>query len=197
MKKKPSVIILAAGESSRMGTPKFLLKYDEDITFLEKIINEYEAFNSEQIIVVLNKHGLELLEKSRISFSNKVKFVTNSHPEWERFYSLKLGLRALDNKNGAFIHNADNPFANLKILSLLVESVMSSDYVIPKHKDRGGHPILISEKVIRNIIAEEKNNLNLKDYLLNYNKAFVVVNDENILLNVNSKEDYDKFKKKV
>ena len=40
-----------------MGKPKFLLKYDENTTFLEQIIKEYDAFGCKEIIVVVNKEG--------------------------------------------------------------------------------------------------------------------------------------------
>jgi len=107
MKKQYSVVILAAGTSSRMGTPKFLLKYNESTTFLEWIIKEYEAFACEQIVVVLNREGANLFESHYANFTDKLKIIINYHPEWERFYSVKLGLTALGSINPVFIHNVD------------------------------------------------------------------------------------------
>ncbi|RLD75316.1 MAG: hypothetical protein DRJ07_18275 [Bacteroidetes bacterium] len=193
MKNKCSVIILAAGKSTRMGTPKFLLKYNNKTTFLEKIIKEYEAFGCKEINVVLNEKGVNLLKNNIANSSNKLKIVINYHPEWERFYSLKLGIEQLDKKRKVFVHNVDNPFVNHKVLKSLIENISEFDYAVPTYKGRGGHPVLLSKKVIRNIIAEKENGMNLKDYLSNYNKVIVQVNDENILVNVNSKEDYDLY----
>ncbi len=92
-----------------------------------------------------------------------------------------------------FIHNVDNPFVNHKLLSLLLENIHDYDYVVPTFNNRGGHPILISKKVLKDIIAENGHNLNLKDYLSIYKKKTVNVDDEKILINVNSKEDYNKL----
>lgn len=191
MKKKYSVVILAAGKSSRMGMPKFLLKYDENTTFLEHIIKKYEAFGCEQIVVVLNEEGANIINSRSVNFLDKVTLITNNHPEWERFYSIKLGLKALNEENLVFIHNVDNPFVNPVVLASLIENIFEFDYAVPTYKGRGGHPVLLSEKVILAIIEKKENNLNFKDYLSNYRKVIVKVNDKNILVNVNSKEEYN------
>ena len=48
------------------------------------------------------------------------------------------------------------------------------DYAVPTYKGRGGHPVLLSKKVIRNIIAEKENGMNLKDYLVKYAQKILV-----------------------
>ena len=193
MIKKYSVVILAAGKSSRMGKAKFLLKYDKNTTFLEKIVNEYKVFGCVNIVIVLNEQGANLIKTQVANFSTKAKIVINYHPEWERFYSIKLGLNALGEKHPTFIHNVDNPYANMLTLSLLLEHVVGYEYAIPVFNYRGGHPILLSEKVINDIINEKDHSLNLKHFLKPYKKSKVEVNDKNILLNVNSSEDYASF----
>ncbi|MCK5839504.1 MAG: NTP transferase domain-containing protein, partial [Bacteroidales bacterium] len=52
-----SAVILAAGRSTRMGRPKFALRFAKNLTFLEKIITGYSSFGCRQIIVVLNEQG--------------------------------------------------------------------------------------------------------------------------------------------
>ncbi len=192
--KKSSVIILAAGESSRMGKPKFLLQYDENTTFLEKIMQEYEAFGCKQIIVVLNEQGAVLLIKNKPKYiPENIKIIINHYPEKGRFFSLKLGLKALDKRKKVFLHNIDNPLVNSQLLRLLSEKISGFDYAVPRYKNRGGHPILLSKKVIKSIITEDENNVNLKNYLNSFRKAIVATDDENILLNINTKEEYEEF----
>lgn len=192
MKKKYSVVILAAGKSSRMGMPKFLLKYDENTTFLEQIIKEYEAFGCKEINVVLNEKGIDLIIKSNpIYLSANTVLIINSHPDWERFYSLKLGLEALNKKRKVFIHNVDNPFVNHQVLASLIENISKFDYAVPTYNGKGGHPVLLSGKVVTDIIEEKENSMNLKLFLKSYSKQIVKVNDKYVLVNVNSKEDYN------
>ncbi|RLD76154.1 MAG: hypothetical protein DRJ10_14025 [Bacteroidetes bacterium] len=193
MKNNYSVVILAAGKSSRMGTAKFLLKYDKATTFLEQIIKEYEAFACKEINVVLNEKGAELLKNEFVNFSDKIKIVINYHPEWERFYSLKLGLQELDKKQKVFIHNVDNPFVNHMVLQSLIDNTPGFDYSVPTHNGRGGHPILLSEKVIKSIVDEKENSLNLKEYLSSFKKKSVNVSDEKVLINMNTKKEYNSY----
>jgi CTP:molybdopterin cytidylyltransferase MocA len=49
--KEFSTIILAAGKSERLGFPKLSLKYDDDTTFVEHIVNEYQSFGCSDIIL--------------------------------------------------------------------------------------------------------------------------------------------------
>lgn len=189
-----SVVILAAGKSSRMGLPKFALKFSDEHTFLEEIIYQYKKFGCQEIVVVLNEEGTNILEGKYLPISNDVIIVKNNHPEWERFYSIKLGIKSLKEKYPVFIHNVDNPFVNHAVLTSLYNEYEKTDYVIPKHKRRGGHPILISEKIITAIKSEKKNDLVLSDFLNNYTKKVVQVADEKVLTNINTEVAYLKFK---
>ena len=188
--KSCSVVILAAGNSSRMGMPKFALKFSDKVTFLEEIINKYKAFGCKEILVVLNREGVSVLDQKNIKLSNEIKVVINEHIEWERFYSIKLGLKNLNNYHPVFIHNVDNPFVNLNVLDNLFCEITESNFVVPIFKNKGGHPILLSEKIIENIISEEKNDLNFRDFLKGFEKKIVEVEDEKILVNINSEKEY-------
>ncbi|MCK4677023.1 MAG: NTP transferase domain-containing protein [Bacteroidales bacterium] len=190
-----SVVILAAGQSTRMGRPKFALKFDENLTFLEKIITGYNSFGCRQIIVVLNEEGETFLKNNPIKLFSNITIVTNFHPEWERFYSIKIGLRQLNEFSCVFIHNVDNPFVNKQVLKSLQGEMAETDYVVPCFKGRGGHPVLLSKKMIKHIIAEKNPELNFRDFLKRHAKKMVEVEDESVLVNVNTSEDYKRLKK--
>jgi CTP:molybdopterin cytidylyltransferase MocA len=173
-----------------MGTMKFALKLAKKISFLESIVNQYAEFGCEEISVVINKEGKKYLEENPMSFNHKVDFIINDHPEYERFFSLKTGLSFLKESKFVFIHNSDNPFANNLILEKLYEIRLSADWVKPVFKGRGGHPILISSIVVRGINRELNYNIHLNDFLEDYSNELVEVNDEKILVNVNTKQDF-------
>ena len=188
-----SVVVLAAGQSTRMGRPKFALKFDENLTFLEKIITGYNSFGCRQIIVVLNEKGETFLKSNPIKSFSNITIVTNFHPEWERFYSIKIGLKQVDEFSCAFIHNVDNPFVNEQVLKSLQCGLAGADYVVPCFKGRGGHPVLLSKKMIKHIISEKNPDLNFRDFLKRYAKNVVEVVDERVLVNVNTDEAYKRF----
>jgi len=187
-----SVIILAAGKSSRMKRPKFALAFDENYTFLEKIIQEYDKFGCEEIIVVLNQEGISEVNRLNLVLKNST-IVVNEHPEWERFYSIQLGIQQLHTKHPVFIHNADNPFVNLDILKSMIALNGTPDYVVPSYKGIGGHPILISDTVCQAIVSEKNKACILSDFLKKFEQKRVVVNDEHILININTKEIYKEY----
>jgi molybdenum cofactor cytidylyltransferase len=191
--KKYSAIILSAGNSSRMGVPKFSLRFDKTTTFLENLINQYNAFGCEEIIVVLNPDGVVALEQLKIRLSSNTKVIINNHPEWERFYSMKLGARNLEETNSVFVSNIDNPFVNQSLLISLSEGSNEVDYVYPAHNGRGGHPFLLSVKVVTDLISEEKDQIHLKEFLSKYTKKSVDVDDDKILLNINTEDEYKRI----
>lgn len=190
-KENVSVIILSAGFSSRMKQAKFSLIYDKQKIFLEKIIDEYLNFGCKEIVVVMNKEGIKLKEKLQLIFPKNVKFIQNNHPEYERFYSLQLGIKSSGNCENIFIQSIDNPFVTQNLLSLLIQNKNDADYIIPSYNNKGGHPILISKKIINSIKKEDNYNIILKDFLRNFTKFHVKTNDEKILLNINTMDIYN------
>jgi molybdenum cofactor cytidylyltransferase len=185
-----SVVILAAGFSNRMKHEKFLLMFDENKNFLEKIVSVYVDFNCLEIVVVLNSKGIELKNELDLNFPEHIKFVENKCPEKERFYSLQIGLRALNRHDFVFIQNIDNPFVNLKLLESIFCQRDKGDYIIPAFENKGGHPVLISMKTAIEIMNEKNEQMNLKDLIGITDSVRINVNDPNILLNINDYNTY-------
>jgi len=191
--KNISAIILSAGKSERMGVPKFSLRFNTETTFLEKLIDEYHSFGCNEIIVVLNETSAVLYHQLKLSVPSNVRVVINHHPEWERFYSLKLAALALNEVKPVFVSNIDNPFLNKETLDILFKKVDNFDYISPSFKGKGGHPFLLSAKVINELKSEKQDQIHLKEFLGKYSKKLEEVNDEKILLNINTMEDYSRF----
>jgi CTP:molybdopterin cytidylyltransferase MocA len=193
IRKDFSAIILAAGNSSRMGFPKFALKYSKTQTFLEHITEAYEKFGCAEIIVVVNVENYQYLQKQKIQFDEKIKFVVNEHPEWHRFYSLKKGVQALSKKIKIFVHNVDNPFVNPEVLMALKQNADKYDYIYPSFNGRGGHPFLLSENVVTDLKNKAENQIHLKEFLNQYDTKRIKILDERVLVNINTMVDYKKY----
>ena len=188
-----SVIILAAGKSSRMGLPKWSLQFDKSTSFIEHITNEYYRVGCKEIILVINETDYSSFVGKNYILQENVKVVINKQPEWDRFYSLKLGVNELEKVQPVFIHNVDNPFVNPVILSSLVENNAGFDIIVPEYEGRGGHPILISQQIIQEVLFRQENILHLKEFLSKFKKLKVRVNDDKILVNINSMEEYNQY----
>mgnify|MGYP000285767783 CR=1 FL=1 len=190
-KKEYSVIILAAGKSERFGSPKLSLTYDKHNSFVEHIVKEYRNLGCKEIVLLVNETGNKYLNDNNIQFLEDVKIVINKHPDWHRFYSLKLGIQALSSVQSVFVHNVDNPFVNPLVLKELLANSLKANYLAPSYNGQGGHPILISEQIVTDILSTEENQLHFKEFLNSYSKAKIPVKDEKILININTIEEYD------
>jgi len=189
MKKNCSAIILAGGESIRMGEPKQFLQFNK-ITFIEQITNIYKSFNIKEIIIVTNTKYYEKTKKLNLK---NVKIIENKNPELGRFHSLFLGVNCLENTEFVFVQNIDNPFVNYEILDLLYKNKEKNCYCTPIFDTKGGHPILLSKMIITQIQNENTKNLNLKDFLKLFKRKTVITNDEKILININTIDEYKKI----
>lgn len=189
MEENFSAIILAAGYSERMGQPKPLLKFDSGRCFARKIADELLAFGCNMVVMVTNQMVINQIATGEFGL-NDITIALNSNPEWGRFYSLYLAVQNIPPNSYAFIVNADNPFINFEILKQVWEQRMNADYLYPVFSGKGGHPILISPRIISQIINESSYRYNLKDYLNRFSKLQVPVNDKGVLININSPEDY-------
>jgi len=188
-----SVVVLAAGKSARMGVPKFNLKFNSTHTFVEHIAHEYYDLGCKEIMVVVNESGYSFIKESIFDFPENVKIVINKHPEWDRFYSVKRGLQNLFEIQPTFIVNVDNPFVNRHINMALIKEIEEVDHVCPVYENKGGHPVLLSHRIIRNIVNAKQNQLNFREYLNNYSKKTIEVDDENILVNINTPDEYQRI----
>ncbi|MCF8366199.1 MAG: NTP transferase domain-containing protein [Bacteroidales bacterium] len=176
-----------------MGRPKFGLKLPEGKSFLEHLVMEYYNFGCEEIIVVINMEALKYLKESPLNNSVNLKWVVNQTPESGRFGSVQCGVKALKTKNPVFIHNVDNPYARRETLKKLSENHIGFDFAKPVFDGKGGHPILIGEKIIQAIMHETRTSISLRSFLKQFSLMEVDVKDPNVLININSIEEYQQF----
>ena len=166
-----SLVLLSSGKSSRMGKDKANLSI-KNKSFYQQILETYNAVSiSQQISVINNK-----LHLSR-------RTVINNYQGKGRVFSIQLGLKEV-NSDWYFIQNIDNPFITTTLLNQFIQ---------PIFKKQKGHPILISEKVKQRILNKKDYNLTLRDILSEFEKQQIEVNDESVLININTPEDYKKY----
>ena len=137
-----AAIILAAGESSRMGFPKQLAEY-KGKTILETVV-ETVSNSIENSIVVLGHENETLTEK--IDFKNSTILINES---WEEgiISSIRTGLFYLSsdkNIDGVLIFMGDQPAINSEVIEkLLLTKHDDDEVVVPQYRYETGYPILI------------------------------------------------------
>jgi molybdenum cofactor cytidylyltransferase len=183
-------IILSAGRSERMGAPKAFLRFSETEDFLQHVINIYRQAGIGMITVVINPMLAKTIRYDNYPGTN---FVVNRWPERGRLSSVKTGLES-GTAGFCFIQNIDNPFVSPSIISKLLEAPpKSGGYTVPVYKGKGRHPILISPELAREIIRLEQTETPLNEVLRNYERHPVETDDESILANINTPDEYERL----
>jgi len=138
-------IILAAGESRRMGFPKMLLAF-EGKTMIENVISNVHESKVNRIMVVLGavrEPLVQVIEKS------DVRYCYNDNFKDGMLSSVICGFRNLPSDyNAVMVFQGDQPLIKPAAINTVIEAYLSSGkgIVIPVHKKRRGHPILIDWK---------------------------------------------------
>jgi CTP:molybdopterin cytidylyltransferase MocA len=141
-------LILAAGESSRMGSPKALLEFRGE-TFLDRLIRCFEQ-HCFPVIVVLG-HEPEVIRAGVRAAGNAV-FVLNPDYSRGQFSSMQCGLRAVpDYADGVIFTPVDHPNIESATVAQLIKS--GASIAIPQYLGRHGHPVLFGRKLIAEFLA--------------------------------------------
>jgi molybdenum cofactor cytidylyltransferase len=137
-----AAILLAAGQSRRMGAFKPLLPFG-DKTVIESCLDYLQLGGVETIVVVLGHRADEVREKLT---THSVIFALNPDPDSEMGASIAAGVRALPEAcKATLIALVDHPAVPAKVVSTLIENwqQQGSRLIVPTWNGRGGHPVLV------------------------------------------------------
>jgi len=185
-----SCVILSAGSSARMGTHKALLRFDYKKSFIQKITETYLLAGIEQVVVVVNSELLKQINKIIPELTEKVIFVINDKPELGRFYSLQTGIKYLKPGNSCFFQNIDNPFTAIELLDELIIHKEEADVIIPAFHKKSGHPVLINPSVVKRISTCIDYEMRIDVFLKRFTEKRIAIQEQRILININSPEEY-------
>jgi molybdenum cofactor cytidylyltransferase len=184
-------LILAAGESSRMGQDKALLTY-RGRTFLETIISILREADVSRVAIVLGHHAEEVQRGVKLEY---VEVVIN--PEYHRGQtsSLQAGLRALESADleAVVLCLVDHPLISADTVRALVASFRRSGapVVIPTFQNQRGHPVLIGRALFSEVSSLDPGE-GANTVIGRHHEAtqFVAASDPGILLDIDDAETY-------
>lgn len=188
------IIILAAGESSRLGQPKQLLSY-QNKTLIEHIVEQAIATNITKIVVVLGAFAKRIRP---LLASANIEIVENENWKKGMSSSLQKGLENAENADYVLILLSDQPFVNTTLLNEIIEKAKTTDFPIiaTKYNDILGVPALFKKAVF-----EELNNLNEKEgakkVIKKYekNKRVGIIHFEKAAIDIDTTADYEELLK--
>jgi molybdenum cofactor cytidylyltransferase len=175
-------VVLAAGLSSRANAFKLELLLDGK-TVLERCVQSlYDACS--RIIVV---GGYEIQKvKAMMDKYPKVLVVFNESYETGMFSSVKKGMHHVD-ADRFFFTPGDYPMISPYVCQRLLE--IQDDIVIPVIGGKKGHPILIGGSLAEEILRMPDTS-NLRDFINQRGFNTVTVQDDGILRDLDTQEDY-------
>ncbi|MGZ4787912.1 MAG: nucleotidyltransferase family protein [Terriglobales bacterium] len=186
-------LILAAGESSRMGQPKALLPWRRG-TFLSGAIRVLNAF-TDMVIVVAGKNAEQLRP---VIDANAAFLVVNPLPERGQFSSLQIGVQEVLNRgrDAAIITLVDRPPAQPEtVQQLKQEFLLRVDQnlwgAVPEYEGKHGHPYIAGRELI-GAYLDAPATANARDIQhAHLNRIlYVPVTDPTVVVNIDTPEDY-------
>ena len=184
-------IILAAGGSRRFGKPKQILTWKGE-PFIKQVMSTALKAGLSPIILVTGAHHEQI---SKLVDEEGIQVVYN--PEWEsgQSTSVRAGLNVLDpNVGGAVFLLADQPQIPVTLIRAMVELHAStlSPIIAPMVKGQRATPVLFDRSTFADFALIEGDQGGRTLFARNPVR-WLEWQDESILLDVDSPEDYHRL----
>jgi len=193
-------VILAAGESSRMGRDKALLPWPRASvttpaeTFLSAAIRLFSS-HVDIVLVVAGKNEHEL---APAVYAHGASLVVNPDPVRGQFSSLQTGLHDVLNRgrDAAMITLVDRPPVRSETIETLDAAFEEALHrgkwaVVPEYQGKHGHPILAGREMIEAFLkAPDSSNAREVEHAHRDKIEYVSVDDPLVAANVDTPEEY-------
>ncbi len=190
-------VVLAAGNSSRMGKDKALLTTNGE-TFLAGAIRRLSQVCD--LVIVVAGRNVDVLRP--VVYENAGFLVSNREPERGQFSSLKTGLKEVleRGRDTAFIALVDRPTPGLHTLRRLQETFIQSNpeetwAVVPEYQGRHGHPFIAAREMVE-VFLRAPDDAIARDVEHTWQKKilYLPVDDPDVVANINTPEEYESWK---
>jgi len=191
-----SGILLAAGESRRMGDLKQLMRLG-DKSFVEHCVDNLLASRVDEVIVVTGHRSLEV---QHAVGERPVRFAYNADYPSGMASSIKCGVQATSERARAcLLALVDQPQIDAALINSVIETyaMARTKIVIPTYAGKKGHPILLDLSLKDEILT-----MDLEHGLRRVVRAhadrisFVEANDSAVLEDCDLPADYERMLKR-
>lgn len=182
-------VILAAGSSFRAGAFKPAMLVGGKPMIARCIEGMYDICHR---IIVVGGHEIDQLRTLVVGI-DRVECVENTSYQKGMFTSVKLGLSSVHGDR-CFVLPADIPLVPPRVYQNLL--TFEADVVVPSFQGRNGHPVCFSRAIIPRILRESDES-SLRDIIRSIGYRDVEVDAEEILIDVDTPEDYERVRQRV
>jgi molybdenum cofactor cytidylyltransferase len=190
-------IILSAGESKRMGTPKQLLPWGDTIV-LQRIIDVTAASRLERVELILGSRAEEIA--SRITLPAKARLLINEAYREGMGSSVKCGVRNAPAEAEAYmLLLGDQPFIEEAVIDRLIDChhAGSQGITIPVYSGRRGHPVIFDARYREELLSIGDQGAREVVHKHAADIFEVSVESPNVLADMDTPQDYHEAKKQA
>jgi molybdenum cofactor cytidylyltransferase len=182
-------LILAAGESRRMGSPKALLEYRGE-TFLDRLIALFSS-RCAPVVVVLGAHAEAI--RAGLRRADAAVFALNPDYQTGQLSSMQRGLReAPPEAEGVLFTLVDHPAVQPETLDRLLAG--AGPLRIPRYLGRRGHPVYFSAALAAEFLALPPD-ATARDVVNRHTGEveYIEVDDRGVLDDIDDPRDYERL----
>ena len=188
-----SAILLAAGQSKRMGELKQLMPFGQS-TIVEQAIDNLVGSAVNEVIVVV---GYKAEDVIKTIAAKAVKLVINPDYEQGMSTSVIAGLNLVHSGvQAVMLALGDQPLVNSQTINRLIDEFRDRDkgIAIPTYQGRRGHPIIFAIKYKEKLL-ELKGDVGGRQIIKDHPNDVleVVVNSESIIADFDTTGDYHSY----
>jgi molybdenum cofactor cytidylyltransferase len=190
-----AAVVLAGGESRRMGSAKALLPYNHH-TFVEHLVEVTQHPRVGAQRVVVGAHAKEIRERAGLDPA-----IVIENPEWQQgqLSSIKAAIRSLEGTatEGMLLALVDHPLISSGVISSLIRAFdkTKKPIVLPVFNGKRGHPVIFASGLYQELLAAP---LDTGARVVVWNHSLeiheVPTDEEGVIMNLN---DPDAFRRAV
>jgi len=186
-----SAILLAAGESTRMGRQKALLPWD-GTTLIQYQLRELTSIEQVREIIVITGHESGRIEATIAGYP-RVLCVKNPAYKGGKVSSILAGLGAVDDAAEAIVLLAVDQPRPARVTEALVSAHLASGaaVTVPVRAGRRGHPIIFNRTVFPELLNISEASLGIRAVIKAHEQDLVElpIDDPAIHVDLNTPED--------
>ena len=190
-------IILAAGDSTRMGRPKALLPDPDGRPFVARVVRAFSAAHISDVVIVTGSQHAAIVGAIAADRSPGTPvFVTNPQPSLGQLSSLWIGLDAAAKPgvDGVLVAPVDIPMVRSSTIRQVIEAWerRRAPIVRPAVGERHGHPVLF-DRVVFDALRHAPLTEGARTVVHGWGDRLmdVAVDDEGCLIDIDTPADYD------
>jgi molybdenum cofactor cytidylyltransferase len=190
-----SAIILAAGQSKRMGQQKMLMPWGQ-ANVIDQVVSVLFDAGVNDIHMVTGGSQAELKETLK---DYQIAYLFNKEfANGEMLMSVQVGLKGLDDKSeAALIVLGDQPQIEPQIVRAIVEEYTSSHskIIVPSYEMHRGHPWLV-DKIFWEEILKLIPPFTMQNFLNSHpdDIDYIEVETPSIIQDLDTQTDYTRYK---